>query len=61
MDVDDYFKKDKIKDQVKKIEEKKGFFIYSNFTTVNKIKKKSYLRMKSLLPEGKISQRLFFN
>ena len=58
MDVDDYFNKNKIKDQVKKIEEKKGFFIYSNFTTVNKIKKKSYLRMKSLLPEGKISQRL---
>ena len=58
LDVDDYLKKNKIKDQVLKIEEKKGFFIYSNFTTNNKIKKKSYLRMKSLLPEGKISQRL---
>ena len=40
LDVDDQWRKSKISDQVEKLEKKNEFFIYSNFTINNKLKKK---------------------
>ena len=58
LDVDDQWKKSKISEQVKKLEKKGEFFIYSNYKINNKIKKKNNLRLKGRLPEGNISQKL---
>ena len=58
LDVDDYWARNKISMQVKKIENKKEFFIYSNYTINNVIIKKKRLRKNSTLPEGHISQNL---
>ena len=61
LDVDDQWEKSKISEQVKKLEKKREFFIYSNYQINNKLKTKKKLRFKGRMPEGKISQKLLDN
>lgn len=59
LDTDDLWRKNKINLQVQKIEKFNGSIIYSNFIIKNIKNKKTYLRKKSPLPEGHITQKLF--
>ena len=58
LDVDDEWKKNKIFLQVKKIEKLKNNFIFSNYYIKDKLHNKKYLKKKSPLPEGKITQQV---
>ncbi len=58
LDVDDQWKKNKIKDQLLSINNSNTFIVYSNFIMNNKVKKIKKKRSNSKLPEGKITQAL---
>ena len=58
LDVDDSWKKNKLYDQINKIEKLNADIIYSNYLIKNNLKKKIYLKKNSTLPEGCITQSL---
>tara|TARA_Y100000992_G_scaffold107790_1_gene70191 strand:- start:1396 stop:2199 length:804 start_codon:yes stop_codon:yes gene_type:complete len=62
LDVDDLWKKNKLKKQVSYLKKNKDFkIVYSNFTTIDNLKNKKYVYYKNLLPCGNITQKLLNN
>lgn len=59
LDTDDLWTKNKIKSQVKFMEANKEFnMVYSNFYTLDQIKKKTYIQNRFELPNGYITKKI---
>ena len=59
LDVDDFWEKEKIETQVKFLEKNKSFMmVYSNYFTIDEIKKKKFIQNNFDLPYGKITNNI---
>ena len=61
LDVDDYWFRDKLEKQIKKINEENTDVVYSNFLTLYENLNRKKIFSKKILPSGQITQKLFNN